>query len=119
VVWVGVAKMGCFNLMASFIMRKVKRILVNQNYHDKFYPHSMLTLTIQMVIAYNEVEKFAKTWCDGVTDVEILKAEVTAVKEIFEAENKDDAVWRIELMTNKHTNENVDRLIYLVSTLST
>jgi hypothetical protein len=112
----GVTGMGCLELLLHSIMRRAKRILVNQNYHDKFYPHSILTLSIQMATAYNEIGKFVRTWCNGEVNLEAeVGAVVSAIKEIFEAENRDDATWMIELLANKHAIENVDRLIYLVS----
>jgi hypothetical protein len=95
-------------------MRRAKRVLVNENYLDKFYPHSILTLTIQMHIAFNETEKFAK-WCDS--DLNSLLRAVIAIREIFEVENNDDITWMAELLSNKHVTENIDRLLYIVATV--
>ncbi len=106
--------MSCLDLLFSVLMRRAKRILVSQNYSDKFYSHSILTVVIQMAVAFNEAEKFARTWCNSSSN---LASEIVAVKEIFEIENKDDATWMTELISNKYINENIDRLIYLVFTV--
>ncbi len=104
--------MGCLNLLLDFARRRVKRLLNDQNYLDKFYPHSVLTIAMQMIVAYGEAEKYARIWCDAEPNI---ANEVNAVKEIFETENKEDAVWMTELMANKYVAENVDRLIYTYS----
>ena len=105
--------MGCLGLWMDYLRRRAKRILANQNYLDKFYPHSILTFYLQLAVAYeHEIGKFAKTWCNS--DSSIIN-EVVAIKEIFEIENKDDVAWMMELLSNKHTIENIDRLIYLLS----
>jgi len=104
--------MNCLQIYLGALMRRVKRTLSNQKYLDKFYPHSFLTLTLQMSVAYNEAEKFARAWCDS-SELN----EVVAIKEIFEVDNKDDATWMAELLSNKHVAENIDRLIYIVSTI--
>jgi hypothetical protein len=101
-------------LLLDYVKRRAKRILANQGYLDRFYPHSMLTLAIQMVVAYNETEKFTKIWCGSDSNV---VEEITAVKEIFEVENKDDMTWMVELIANKYTAENIDRLAYIVFTV--
>jgi hypothetical protein len=93
--------------------RRAKKILIAQNYLDKFYPHSILTIVIQMAIAYGEVEKFSRMWCNSNLSVN----EMNATKEIFEIENKDDMTWMAELLLNKHAVENIDRLAYIVSTM--
>ena len=101
---------SCFGLALGALMRRAKRIMASQNY-GKFYPHSILTIVLQMHVAFNETEKFAKVWCSS----GFPGNEIKAVKEIFEVENKDDAVWTAELLSNKYVAENVDRLIYIVS----
>jgi hypothetical protein len=99
--------MGCPELLLGSLMRRTKRV-VNQNHLDKFYPHSLLVFSIQLSVAYeHEIIKFAKIWCNG----ENIVAEVRAIKEILETENRDDMVWYTELLLNKYANENVDRLI--------
>jgi hypothetical protein len=96
-------------------MRRVKRILTNQNRSGKFYPHSLLTITLQMTATYGEAEKFASIWCDSDPNtLPSVQAEVVALKEIFEVENNDDMVWMVELLSNKHVAENIDRLLYNV-----
>jgi hypothetical protein len=110
----GVVQMGCLNLWLDYLRRRTKRILANQNYVDKFYPHSVLTINLQLSAAYEaELEKFARIWC--VFGSKLLFNEVLAMKEIFEVENKDDAVWMAELLSNKYVAENIDRLVYLLS----
>jgi hypothetical protein len=108
-----VGDMGCLQLYFGALMRSVKRTLTNQKYLDKFHPHSFLTLSLQLSVAYNEVEKFARVWCNS----NPLLSEVSAIKEIFEVENRDDIVWMMELLANKYANENIDRLLYLLSTV--
>ena len=105
---------GCLSMLLDYVKRRAKRILADQGYLDRFYPHSMLTLTIQMAVAYNETEKFARIWCGSDSNI---VGEVVAVKEIFEAENKDDMTWMAELIANKHVAENIDRLAYIVFTV--
>jgi hypothetical protein len=110
----GVGNMDCLNMWMDFARRRVKRILHSQNYIDKFYPHSFLTINLQLSTVYKaEIDKFTKVWCDGSN----LINEVEALKEIFETENKNDMVWIAELLSNKHVAENVDRLTYVVSTM--
>jgi hypothetical protein len=105
--------MNCSAKWLDFVKRRVKRALANQGYLDKYYPHSTLTFYLQVSVAYDfEIDKFARIWCDS-----DLKPEIIALKEIFETENKDDATWRTEILTNKYVAENIDRLIYLVSTV--
>ncbi len=105
---------GCLGMLLDHLKRRAKRALANQNYSTvKFYPHSVLTLFLQLTTAYDEVEKFAMVWCNS----ENLTSEVEAIKKIFETENKDDMVWMTELLSNKYTSENIDRLIYIVSTV--
>lgn len=105
---------SCLGLLLDSVRRRVKRVLANQNYLDKFYPHSLLTIFVQMAIACDEAKKFAMVWCNSDS---ILVNEIVAIKEIFETENKDDATWMAELLTNKYAVESVDRLIYLASTM--
>jgi len=105
--------MACINAWLDSMKRRTKKLLAVQNYLDKFYPHSILTIAIQMAVAYGEVEKSARIWCNS----DLSVSEVNAIKEIFEIENKDDATWMVELMANKHVAENVDRLVYIVSTM--
>jgi len=105
--------MSCLTNWLDYLRRRVKRTLANQGYLDKFYPHSVLTFNLQLGVAYErEIDKFARTWCNS--NLNIIN-EVVALKEIFEAENKDDIVWMMELLSNKYANENVDRLIYSLS----
>jgi hypothetical protein len=105
--------MSCLSNWLDFARRRVKRILANQNYLDKFYSHSILTFWLQLNVAYkDEIDKFVRIWCDSDSN---LVSEVVAMKEIFEIENKDDATWMIERLSNKYIAENIDRLIYLVS----
>lgn len=101
----------------DFQKLKIKRNLANQNRHvDKFCPHSTLTIWLQLTTTFeHEVVKFARMWCD--TDPVNLINEIRAIKEIFETENKDDMTWMVELMANKYTAENIDRLIYLYYTI--
>jgi hypothetical protein len=90
------------------LKRRAKRIL-NQNYHsDKFYSHAILTINIQLSVAFeHEITRFARLWC---IDEDIV-AEVRAIKEIFETENEDDMVWYAERLSNKYADENIDRLV--------
>ncbi len=110
--------MGCLTKWLDFTKRRVKRVLSRQNYLDKFYPHSVLTLFLQLGIAYEaEIEKFARVWCNP--DLDLLVNEVTAIKEMFEVENNDNMTWMTELLSNKYAveSENIDRLIYVVHTV--
>ncbi len=107
--------MSCLDLLFSILMRRAKRILASQNNSDKFYSHSILTVVLQTAVAYNEIEKFTRTWCNSNSN--LLISEIVAVKELFEIENKDDTTWMTELISNKYIAENVDRLIYLVTTV--
>jgi hypothetical protein len=105
--------MSCLTKWLDYVRRRVKRILINQNYHSaKFYPHSILTVNLELSVAYErEVARFAETWCTNENNGNLVE-EIKALKEIFETENGDDAVWYAELLSNKYANENVDRLIY-------
>jgi hypothetical protein len=107
---------GCASLLLGYLMRRAKRILANtsQNHGDKFYSHSLLTITLQMVVAYDEARKFARTWCDD-SNPNLLVDQVVALKEIFEAEDEDDMVWMMERLTNKYANENIDGLLYIAT----
>ncbi len=111
----GVVPMSCLTKWLDHLKRKVKRALANQGYLDRYYPHSVLTFYLQISVAYDfEIGKFARIWCDFEPNP---VTEIVAVKEIFEVENKDDIVWMAELLLNGHIAENIDRLIYLLSTV--
>jgi hypothetical protein len=107
---------SCLALWLDHTRRRAKRALTNL---DRFYPHSILTFYLQLSVAYKyEIDKFARMWCDSGSNLaNDLVNEIVAVKEIFEVENKDDIVWFVELLSNGYTNENIDRLIYLASTM--
>jgi hypothetical protein len=106
---------NCLSMRLDSVKRMVKRALANQKYLDRFYPHSVLTIYLQLGVAFEfEIDKFTRIWCNS--DSSVVN-EIVAIKEIFEVENKDDMTWMIELISNKRINENIDRLIYIVSTM--
>jgi hypothetical protein len=111
--WKAVVVNTCLNMWLDSTKRRIKRVLANQNYVDKFYPHSILTFYLQLATAYKfEIDKFARTWCDS--GLPNLFSEIVVIKEIFEVENKDNIVWVMELLSNGHAIENLDRLMYLL-----
>jgi hypothetical protein len=95
-----VVVMSCLGLWLDIAKWKVKKKLVN-SHADKFYPHSILTLWLQLSTTYEyEIVKFAKLWCDS--EPTTLINSIKAIKEIFETENQDDMVSLIERLANKY-----------------
>jgi hypothetical protein len=102
---------NCVTFWLGIVKMRAKRLL-NQNRrytNAKVYPHSILTIVLQLNTAYeNEMAKFARMWC--VEDVATVITEMKAVRELFEAEDGDGAVLYTELLASTY-DDNIDRLI--------